>query len=206
VVFAHLGVVPDMKSRRMPGKTGSRWLNTQAGFEAFYDGNAGDVLRYFARRTYDAEAALDLTAETFLQAFASRRKFRGSSEGEAAAWVFGIARHLFRRYLRRGYVERELIRRLEVDVPSQTPGADRLAGFADPGGLWDVMSEGMSGLTPEQRRVVELRVVEDLPFSEVASVLGVSEKAARMRFARAIDRLAPAIDSYYASKSEEAAL
>jgi RNA polymerase sigma factor (sigma-70 family) len=195
-----------MNPRQKRGRTASRWLATQTGFETFYDANAGDVLRYSAHRTYDAEAALDLTAETFLQAFASRRKFRGSSDQEAAAWVFGIARHLFRRYLRRGYVERELIRRLEVDVPSPATGADRMVGLADPDGFWGVVSEGMSGLAPDQRRVVELRVVEDLPFSEVASVLGVSEKAARMRFARALDRLAPTIDSYDASKSEEAAL
>jgi RNA polymerase sigma factor (sigma-70 family) len=206
VVLAHLGVVPDVKLDQMRGRTGSRWLVTQAGFETFYDQHADDVLRYFARRTYDGDVALDLTAETFLQAFASRRKFRGTSDGEAAAWVFGIARHLFRRYLRRGYVERELIRRLEIDVPASASGADRMAGFNDPEGLWDVMSDGMSGLTPDQRRAVELRVVEDLPFSEVARALGVSEKAARMRFARALDRLAPAIDSYYVSKSEEAAL
>jgi DNA-directed RNA polymerase specialized sigma24 family protein len=32
-------------------------------------------------------------AETFAQAYASRANYRGRSDDDAAAWVFGIARH-----------------------------------------------------------------------------------------------------------------
>ena len=42
-------------------------------FTELYRRHAEDLLRYFARRTLDPETAAELTAETFAEAFASRR-------------------------------------------------------------------------------------------------------------------------------------
>ncbi len=41
-------------------------------FTALYRRHAEALLRFFARRTLDPEAAAELTAETFAQAFASK--------------------------------------------------------------------------------------------------------------------------------------
>lgn len=38
------------------------------------------------------EVARDLTAETFAQAFRGRRRFRGTTEAEAPAWLYTIGR------------------------------------------------------------------------------------------------------------------
>ena len=61
-------------------------------FAALYDREAQAVLVFIARRTLDAELALDLTAETFAHAFRGRRSFRGSTEMEERAWLYAIAR------------------------------------------------------------------------------------------------------------------
>lgn len=44
------------------------------------------MLRFSARRVLDAETAVDLYAETFAQAFRSRRGFKGATEQEARAY------------------------------------------------------------------------------------------------------------------------
>jgi len=75
-------------------------LRTSAGFASAYDTHARSILIFLARRTYDPETALDLTGETFAQAFEARRRFRGSTEEDAAAWLFGIARHILSRLAR----------------------------------------------------------------------------------------------------------
>lgn len=49
------------------------------------------ILTFCSRWVLDAEAAVNLTAETVAQAFGSRRGFRGS-ELEARAWLLTIAR------------------------------------------------------------------------------------------------------------------
>lgn len=87
-------------------------------FGEIYRTHARSILVFLTRRIYDPEIALDLTAETFAQAFAGRRRFRGSTDEEIAAWLFGIARNVLARYLRRGRAERRALRRLGVDVPT----------------------------------------------------------------------------------------
>ena len=67
--------------------------DTQA-FGVFYDRHAGALLGYFARRTGDAQAAADLTAETFASAISaqdryvptSRRRPRGSIRSRPGGW------------------------------------------------------------------------------------------------------------------------
>jgi DNA-directed RNA polymerase specialized sigma24 family protein len=66
---------------------------------------------FFTRRTYDVDAALDLTAETFARAFAARRRFRGSSDAQAGPWLFAIASGQLAAYPRRGYAQRRPPRR-----------------------------------------------------------------------------------------------
>jgi DNA-directed RNA polymerase specialized sigma24 family protein len=63
-------------------------------FRCLYDRYAGRLHAFFARRTGSRDAALDLTAETFAQAWIARRRFRDQAGGSAAPWLFGIARHL----------------------------------------------------------------------------------------------------------------
>ena len=49
-------------------------------FEHLYRASAQPLLVFLARRTLDAEVALDLWAETWAAAFAGRRRFRGDAE------------------------------------------------------------------------------------------------------------------------------
>jgi hypothetical protein len=48
-------------------------------FAEFYEGHFERILAYLARRVCDPDLALELTAETFAQAYMSRRRFRGGS-------------------------------------------------------------------------------------------------------------------------------
>jgi RNA polymerase sigma-70 factor (ECF subfamily) len=48
------------------------------------------MVTFFAHRILDADVALDLTAETFAQAFAARPSFRGDTDDEARAWPAGL--------------------------------------------------------------------------------------------------------------------
>jgi DNA-directed RNA polymerase specialized sigma24 family protein len=70
-------------------------------FVALYREHAEALLVFFARRTLDAEAAADLTGETFAQALASRHRFRDHGDG-AAPWLYCIAQHQLSRFYRRG--------------------------------------------------------------------------------------------------------
>src|SRR2546429_3669465 len=63
-------------------------------FRAFYERYAERVYGYHLRRAREPEAAHDLTAETFAQAWLARRRFRDRAGGTARPGLLPIPRHL----------------------------------------------------------------------------------------------------------------
>lgn len=170
-------------------------------FAAFYGAQARPLLVFFTRRTFDVETARDLTAETFAQAFEHRGRFRGSTDAEAAGWLYGIARHQLSRYARKGRVERKAVERLGIHLPTVSEEDCKriveLAGLAE---VRDRFAAAFSGLSTDQRDALRLRVIDERPYAEVAQTLGVSEQTARARVSRALVRLADAVEMTPAPK------
>jgi RNA polymerase sigma-70 factor (ECF subfamily) len=163
-------------------------------FAAFYERNARGVLAYFARRTFDAETALDLTAETFAQAFLSRGRFRGTEEPEAVAWLFGIASHQLSRYRRRGVAERRAIERLGIETPKVSTGdQERIEELAGNDALRTAARDAMADLSESERLAVQLRIVEELSYAEIAARLSITETAARARTSRGLRNLSKSV-------------
>src|SRR3954453_8751662 len=163
-------------------------------FAEMYAAHSRRLISFFARRTYDAQLALDLTAETFAQAFSGRRRFRGTTDAEASAWLFRIAERQLARYWRRGRAERRAVRKLGIDVPALDDEAAariiQLAGLAD---LRAALAEELARLPEPTQRALHLRVVEERDYSEVADLLGISEAAVRARVSRGLIALAAAV-------------
>jgi RNA polymerase sigma-70 factor (ECF subfamily) len=156
-----------------------------AAFRELYDRYASRVYGYHLARTGDPDAAFDLTAETFAQAWLVRRRFRDQAGGSAGPWLFGIARNLVSQSVRRGRIESKACERLGVrdrlDEPAATAEADE---------SWlEGLDEALDELPESQRTAVELRVVDGLEYEEVAAALGTSPGAARVRVARGLGQL-----------------
>jgi RNA polymerase sigma factor (sigma-70 family) len=169
-------------------------LDSEA-FSRLYAAQAPRLIAFFARRTYDAQLAVDLTAETFAQAYSGRKRFRGKSDVEAAAWLFGIARRQLARYWRRGHAEQRAVRRLGMQVPhlddEEASRIIELSGMAD---LRAVLADELARLPEPTRAAIQLRVVEEREYHEVAELLGTTEIAARARVSRGLTALASALD------------
>jgi len=164
-------------------------------FGDFFDAHFDDLLRYLTRRTCDAEAGLDLTAESFAQAYLSRHRFRGSTDGEAAAWLYRIAKRQLARYFRKGAAEQRALRRLglerhELDLETERQ-IERLASLDE---VRQALSAQLNELSPARREALQLRVIDELPYREVALRLEISEAAARARVSRALRELAVALN------------
>jgi DNA-directed RNA polymerase specialized sigma24 family protein len=85
-----------------------------AAFGTFYRRHERTVFAYFMHRTGDPELAADLAAETFAAVLIGADRYR--PQGQALAWLFGIARHKLLRSLERGQVEDRARRRLGMPV------------------------------------------------------------------------------------------
>ena len=164
-------------------------------FSRVYEAKAEDLLVFLVRRTYDVEVARDLTAETFAQAFEHRGRFRGRTDAEAEAWLYGIARHQLARYARRGVVHRRAIERLGIELPAVSEDdQQRVIALADLADLRKTVADALSTLPPEQRDALRLKVVDEREYRDVAVTLGVSEQTARARVSRALRRMAEVMD------------
>jgi len=164
-------------------------------FAEIYGRHAEDVLRYFARHTIDPNAAAELTAETFAEAFASRHRYRERGS-PGAAWVFGIARYQLSHYFRKGAVEASARERLGMH-PVEVSAADyeRIEELIDFERVGRAIAKAMSTLSEEQREVLTLRVLEGRSYQEVAQLLSCSEQTARARVSRGLRRLGRLLDA-----------
>ncbi|MEO7573507.1 MAG: RNA polymerase sigma factor [Acidimicrobiales bacterium] len=166
-----------------------------AAFAELYDRRYKRVLGFFYRRILCPHTAAELTAETFAQAWASRSRF-DPSEGMAMAWVMGIAGNLYRNWLRRGVVSDRARRRWGITTPMLVEeDLEKIEALVDLTALRTGLIEALAELSPKLREAVLLRVALDLPYEAVATELGCSVGAARVRVSRGLDRLFVSLDN-----------
>jgi RNA polymerase sigma-70 factor, ECF subfamily len=163
-------------------------------FEELWAANADRLLGFFVRRTLDPEASMDLVAETFAAAFVGRRRFRGSSAADEAAFLHGIAKRQLSHWYRHAAVRRRASRRLGIERPSlDDESYARVDELLQSAPEREAVREALAALPPAQQEVLRLRVVEEREYAQVASALGVSEQTARARVSRALRALDEAL-------------
>jgi RNA polymerase sigma-70 factor (ECF subfamily) len=164
-------------------------------FGAFYEQHAEPLLRFFARRTLDPEAAAELMAETFAEAFASRTRFRDQGQG-AAGWLYGIGKHELSHYFRRGQVDARARQRLGMPERTvSTEDYERIEELIDFEQVGRAIGQAFSLLSEDQREALTLRVVEGRSYREVAEVLKCTEETARARVSRGLKRLTRTLEA-----------
>jgi RNA polymerase sigma-70 factor (ECF subfamily) len=159
-------------------------------YREFYDRYAAWVRSWFARQTGSESAALDLTAETFAQAWHAARRFRDLADGSGAPWLFGIARNLLRQYHKHNRIESAARERLGMPTAwADCEDYEAVDERLEAGSLAPALRHAVRALPRDQRRALELRVVRQWDYEEVAGALGCSQNAARLRVSRALRSL-----------------
>jgi RNA polymerase sigma factor (sigma-70 family) len=165
-------------------------------FREFYDRYAVWIHSWFVRHTGSEPASLDLTAETFAQAWHSSRRFRDLAEGSGAPWLFGIARNLLRQYHKHNRIESAARERIGLQVAAaECEDYERVDERSEASALAPLVRHALRALPADQRRALVLRIVHQLPYDAVAGRLGCSQNAARLRVSRALRALTTQIRS-----------
>jgi RNA polymerase sigma factor (sigma-70 family) len=157
-------------------------------FGELYLRHSPSLYRWLRARAPEHVAA-ELTAESFAQAALGLKRFRDEADGSAAPWLFGIAKNLLRRFHEAEHVESRARKRLGMPVRSYELDVDELGRRADAAALEPKLASAVGSLPAGQREALELRVVEEHGYRDVAASLGVSEVAARLRVMRALNSL-----------------
>jgi RNA polymerase sigma factor (sigma-70 family) len=148
-----------------------------------------DLLAYFYRRCFDGHAANDLAQETLARALVHLERF-DPARGNGTQWLWGIAQRELLTWFRRGQAEAKARDRVGLrNLPIPDDALEHIESLVDTQELRGALADALAGLSPSLRRTVELRVGQGLGYEQLATELGCSVGAARVRVARALARL-----------------
>jgi len=150
--------------------------------DRIYEELRPELLRFFRRRHGSDEAAQDLLQETF--AAVLRNPARLFAADSPRAYLFGVARH----------VSADALRRARPTEPLHDEDEALIEG-GDEDPRLETMREAMAGLDPALRRLLHLRLREELSYEEIAGALNVPIGTVRSRLHYTVRRLAAAIQS-----------
>ena len=158
-------------------------------FGRLYDLYSKRIYAYLFYRTLSREAAEDLAGAVFLRVLEGLDGFRPES-GSFSAWIYGIARNALRDH----YRESARVASLgEMSDLWEASDAGSLEIEAENRDLWERLKPHLAALTREQREIVILRTWDELPYAEIALMLGKTEGACKMSYSRSLSLLREAM-------------
>ena len=177
-------------------------------FERLLARHERKVWHFLRRSVGDATLAEDLLQEVFLRVIRARAEVEWRGEAKFTTWVYAIARNLLIDHARRA-VHRDA---RSLDAPTRAdeeagetlhdrlPDAGRDAeGLASDGQVRARVEAAVAALPPDQREVFLLRELMDMPFAEIAAVVGAPEPTVKSRMRYALERLREALDDLHAA-------
>jgi len=135
------------------------------------------LLAYLRRQVGRRGDAEELLQETFL--IAARQEDSLAAAGSPRAWLFGVARNLFREHVRRRTRRSTTTLCEEPASPIADPVDERV----------DAMRSAIGRLPEAQREVIELRLSQELSYAEIAEALVIPIGTVRSRLHHAIAAL-----------------
>ena len=163
-------------------------------FESIYTEYFSRVYGFIYRMCRDDDLAEELTQETFFQAFKSFRRFRGDSE--LFTWLAAIAKFTFFNYLRKNKCAECVNIDLIADTLCDSDDADPEL-TAEKRETTDTIRRAIGRMPEKYRDVVMLRLYAELPFSEIAEALKITENSAKVLFHRAKKMLTEELKNEY---------
>ncbi len=156
----------------------------RAAFAKLFDAYAPRVKSFMMRKGATAEQAEDLVQETMIAVW-SKAQMYVADRGSVTTWIFTIARNLRIDRLRREktslYTDID-----DYDAESNEPQQDDALGRLQEDGY---VAKALAQIPEEQRALLILSYVEDLPQSEIATRLQIPLGTVKSRMRLAYRRM-----------------
>lgn len=151
-------------------------------FGHLYDEFFPKIYRFLYYRTNEKEIAEDLTSQAFLKAVLNFHKF-SPRKGTFSSWLYRIAKNTlidhYRTNKKTSPLEEIIGLSTDENIPDQTQTQLNL----------EELQEALKSLNETQREVIILRVWDDLPYQEIAEIVGKSENNCKVIFGRALQKM-----------------
>ena len=171
-------------------------------FEVLLGRHRKSVFNFILRYVGDKETAEDLLQETFMRVIKGAEAYK--RQAKFTTWLYTIARNLCvdqtRRRKHRRHASLDAPIGSEADsgtlldvIPSNVMASDRKTVNK---ALYARLQGAIATLGEEQREVFLMREFLDMPFKQIAEVVGVPENTVKSRMRYALEKLRLDLDEY----------
>jgi RNA polymerase sigma-70 factor (ECF subfamily) len=171
-------------------------------FEVLLGRHRKAVFNFILRYVGDKETAEDLLQETFMRVIKGADAYK--RQAKFTTWLYTIARNLCvdqtRRRKHRKHASLDAPMAAEDDsgtlldvIPSGEMASDRKSVNKQ---LYQRLQGAIGALSEEQREVFLMREFLDMPFKQIADVVGVPENTVKSRMRYALEKLRLDLDEY----------
>ena len=172
-------------------------------FEFIYEKYFDEIHRYCYYRTDGEKYCTDeATAETFFLLQKQWETVKDFHEDRLRAWLYGVAKNKIKEVRReqdptieslseercRALIDEETLRKQPLDEEEE----DRR--------FIDYIKQIRLRLKPKEWSLFRMRVVEEMSHREIGEALGIGENAAKLRWARLVEKLKPIVDKILENK------
>jgi RNA polymerase sigma-70 factor (ECF subfamily) len=178
-------------------------------FELLLARHERKVWNFLRRSVGDPTLAEDLLQEVFLRVIKAHAEWKG--EAKFTTWMYAIARNLCIDHSRLAVHRdaRSLDAPTRPDDESSSTLHDHLAshdrdaeGLTSDAEVRTRVDAAVAALPEDQREVFLLREVMDMPFAEIARVVGAPEPTVKSRMRYALERLREALEDLHGGAPE----
>lgn len=165
-------------------------------FELIFREHYSSVYAFLLKLSnYHSDIAEELAQETLFRAYLAIGDFKGKCQ--LRTWLIQIAKNCFYMYLRKNKAQTLSFHEME---------SDSVAYSASEKSFTDILSERemlanarviLDGMQPNMRDVMLYRIYSDLPYSQIAILLSISESSAKVLFHRGKNMLRTRLKEEY---------
>lgn len=143
------------------------------------------VFGFFYRLTGDGATSEDLVQNVFMRILKYKHTY--SEDGKFETWIFHMARNIHHDHYKKNsrYSWQEDMGDWEAKL-SDHKNAESEAEKSDE---LSMLKQALQSLTPEKRELIEMTRFQKMKYEQVASLLGVTESAVKVRVHRILKEL-----------------
>lgn len=162
-------------------------------FEKYYDAYKHKIFNYlFYRSGKNRAIAEDLTGDVFLKALEKFQSYKPDQSFQA--WIYAIAHNHLVDYYRKGRTTVDLAALenvIESDIDPRSSLMKRVAA--------EEVQELLQHLVDEEKEIILMRYLQDLPLKEIAEIVDRPEPTVRVIVHRAFAKLRSKYATLYAT-------
>ena len=153
-------------------------------FEEIYTTHFSDVYNFIFGMCGNSDIAEELTQDTFVEAYRSLHRYNGKCK--IYTWLCAIAKNMWFHYVRKHKNVVLNIEALSETLLSEEPSPQAKAESEE---RLHMILKAINSLKTRPRDIFWLHTVAEMPFSEIAEILGITENSAKVIYFRAKNNL-----------------